>query len=120
MTQAEFVKWLEKVLGDMPIEEVVAAEIMEHVDRIHLGGEQAAWGFAKEDAREPFTVTLRALSKTMFIIGYDAGREQARIDSLFGDGSGMDDTDDAGGPDDGSDAGPDDDRSSPRGLLPLG
>jgi hypothetical protein len=111
MTQAEFVKWLEKVLGDMPIEEVVAAEIMEHVDRIHLTGESAAWGFAKEDAREPFTVTLRALSKTMFIIGYDAGREQARIDSLFGEGSGLDDD---------SDAGSDDDRSSPRGLLPRG
>ncbi len=117
MTQSEFVKWLERVLGDMPIDEVVAAEIMEHVDRIHLTGENAAWQYAKEDAREPFMVTLRALSKTMFIIGYDAGREQARIDSLFGDGSGMDDSD--SGSDSGSDSDLGDDRPSPHGLMPL-
>jgi hypothetical protein len=112
MTQSEFVKWLEKVLGDMPIDEIVSPEIMEHVDRVHLNGEHAAWNYAKEDAREPFTVTLRALSKTMFIIGYDAGREQARIDSMFGSGSGIDD--------DGADSDSGDDRPSPRGLLPQG
>jgi hypothetical protein len=115
MTQSEFIQWLERVLGDTPIDELVSPEIMAHVDRIHMAGEQSAWQFAKEDAREPFTVTLRALSKTMFIIGYDAGREQARIDAMFGDGSGLDNDDSPG-------SGPnsDDDRPPPRGLLPLG
>jgi hypothetical protein len=112
MTQSEFIQWLEKVLGDTPLEELVAPELMTHVDRIHVSGEQSAWNFCKEDAREPFTVTLRALSKTMFIIGYDAGREQARIDAMFGGGSGLDD-----GPEDNS--GDDDTPPTPRGLLPA-
>jgi hypothetical protein len=109
MTQSEFIKWLERVLGDTPLEELVDPEVMRHIDRIHVSGEQSAWNFCKEDAREPFAVTLRALSKTMFIIGYDAGREQARVDALYGDGSGIDS----------SDTGSDDDRPAPRGLLPA-
>ncbi len=110
MTQSDFLKWLEQVLGDTPLEELISPEIMEHVDRIHLTGEQSAWQFAKEDAREPFSVTVRALSKTMFIIGFDAGREQAGVDALFGSGSGLD-SDDTG---DKGDSGNDE----PRGLLP--
>jgi hypothetical protein len=61
MTQTEFAKWLESVLGDTPIEELVAPEILKHMDRIQLQGEEAAWSFAKEDAREPFTIAIRAL-----------------------------------------------------------
>lgn len=110
MTQSDFLKWLEQVLGDTPLEELISPEIMEHVDRIHLTGEQSAWQFAKEDAREPFSVTLRALSKTMFIIGFDAGREQAGIDALYGDGSGLDSDDTGNNGDSGND--------EPRGLLP--
>lgn len=108
MTQADFAKWLERVLGDTPIEELVAPEIMEHVNRLQLQGEERAWNFAKEDAREAFELVIRALCKTMFAVGYDAGREQARIDAWL-DGGGFDDED--------SDA-----RGStgegPRGLLP--
>jgi hypothetical protein len=111
MTQTEFTKWLKRVLGETPIEELVDQEILEHLDRIHLQGEQAAWNFAKEDAREPFEIAIRAMCKTMFAVGYDAGREQARIDAWFGDGSGLSDADDA-------DAGPDEEPPSPRGQLP--
>ncbi len=110
MTQSDFIKWLEKVLGDAPLEELVDPDVMAHIDRIHTSGEQSAWNFCKEDAREPFAVTLRALSKTMFIVGFDAGREQARVDSLFGDGSGLDSGDTGNS---------DDDRPTPRGLLPA-
>jgi hypothetical protein len=84
MTQSDFLKWLDSVIGDTPLDELVSEEIMQHVDRLHLQGEDAAWQFAKEDSRESFTIAMRALSKTMFIIGYDAGREQARIDDLWG------------------------------------
>jgi hypothetical protein len=61
MTQSEFMKWLERVLGDTPIEELVAPEILEHVNRLHLEGEERAWRFAKEDARHMFEMTIRAL-----------------------------------------------------------
>jgi hypothetical protein len=117
MEQSEFVRWLERVLGDTPIDELVSPEIMAHVDRIHVDGEQRAWNFCKEDAREPFTVALRSLSKTMFVIGYDAGREQARIDSMFYGGSGLDLDDNGGSGDNGSD---DDRPPPPHGLLPMG
>jgi len=93
MTQSEFAKWLERVLGDTPIEELVAPEILEHVNRLHLEGEERAWRFAKEDARDMFEMTIRALCKTMFAVGYDAGREQAQIDAWFSGGSQSDDDD---------------------------
>jgi hypothetical protein len=111
MTQSEFAKWLETVLGDTPIEELVDPEVLEHMDRVQLQNEQAAWGFAKEDARETYEVVIRAMCKTMFAIGYDAGREQAKIDAWFGEGSGLGDDDADGGK-------PDDEPPAPRGLLP--
>jgi len=40
-----------------------------------------------------FEMTIRALCKTMFAIGYDAGREQAQIDAWFSGGSQGDDDD---------------------------
>ena len=108
MTQSEFAKWLENVLGDTPLEELVSPEILEHVDRVQLQGEESAWNFAKEDARESFTIAVRAMVKTMFAVGYDAGREQTQIDSLFGGGSGLSDDDGSSG----------DEPPTPRGLLP--
>jgi len=108
MTQSDFAKWLENVLGETPIEELVDPEILEHVDRLQLEGEERAWNFAKEDAREMFEIAVRSLCKTMFAVGYDAGREQARIDAWFeGDDPDDQDPDGRGA----SDAGP-------RGLLP--
>ncbi len=111
MTQSEFVKWLESVLGETPIEELVAPEVLKHMDRIQLQGEEAAWNFAKEDAREPFTIAIRAMCKTLFAVGYDAGREQAQVDAWFSSGSGLSD-------DDTDDRPADDEPPSPRGLLP--
>jgi hypothetical protein len=110
MTQTEFAKWLESVLGDTPIEELVDPEILKHMDRIQLQGEEAAWNFAKEDAREPFTIAIRAMCKTLFAVGYDAGREQAQVDAWFSGGSGLDD--------DANDKPADEDPPAPRGLLP--
>ena len=108
MTQTEFSQWLESVLGDAPLEELVAPEILEHMDRVQLQAEEQAWNFAKEDSRESFTIAVRAMAKTMFAVGYDTGREQAHIDSLFGGGSGLGDDDDASN----------DEPPTPRGLLP--
>lgn len=109
MTQSEFAKWLESVLGDTPMEELIAPEILEHLDRVQLQGEDSAWNFAKEDSRESYTIAIRAMCKTLFAIGYDAGREQAQIDAMFGGGSGLEDD---------SDNRPDDEPPTPRGLLP--
>lgn len=111
MTQTEFADWLENVLGNTPIEELVDPEILQHMDRVQLQGEDAAWSFAKEDAREPFTVAIRSMCKTLFAVGYDAGREQAQVDAWFSGGSGLSD-------DDTDDKPADDDTASPRGLLP--
>jgi hypothetical protein len=36
------------------------------------------------------------MCKTMFSIGFDAGREQSHIDRLFGEGSGLDEEDSSG------------------------
>jgi hypothetical protein len=105
MTQSEFIKWLERVLGDTPIEELVAPEILEHVNRLHLEGEARAWQFAKEDARAMFEFTIRALCKTMFAVGYDAGREQAQIDAWLSGSSQTDDDDDQPKPPAGSGGG---------------
>jgi hypothetical protein len=108
MTQSEFAKWLESVIGDTPMEELIAPEVIEHLDRVQLQGEASAWNFAREDSRESFTIAIRAMCKTLFVVGYDAGREQAQIDSLFGSGSGLSD----------DDSPPNDDPPTPRGLLP--
>ena len=89
MTQSEFREWLDAILGDMPFEEFVAPEILAHMNRVHLENEARAWGYAKEDSREAYEVTVRAMCKTMFAIGFDAGREQASVDSLFGGSSGL-------------------------------
>ncbi len=105
MTQSEFAKWLESILGDTPLEALVSPEVLEHMNRIQLNTEHAAWNFAREEAREPFQVALRALSKTMFAIGYDAGREQAQIDAWFS-GSDSDDSNQRGD-------------TPPAGLLPT-
>lgn len=104
MTQTEFAQWLESILGGAPIEELVADEVRAHMDRVYLANEERAWGFAHEDAREAYQVTLRSLCKMMFTVGYDAGREQAQMDSLFGGGSGMfeDDEDQNGDSGDGN------------------
>ena len=84
MTQSEFRAWVESIFGDMPMEEFVSPEVLQHMNRVHVENEARAWGFAKEDSREMFEVTVRAMVKTMFAIGYDAGREQSQIDGLFG------------------------------------
>jgi len=55
-----------------------------------------------------FEMAVRSLCKTMFAVGYDAGREQARIDAWF-EGSDLDDEDPDGR---GASGG------GPRGLLP--
>jgi len=91
MTQSDFAKWLESVLGDAPMEELVSDEVREHMDRVFLANEERAWNFAREEARQSYEVALRSLCKMMFIVGYDAGREQAQMDNLFGGGSGLDD-----------------------------
>lgn len=96
MTQSEFRDWVEGILGNMPMDESVSTEVLAHMNRLQLQSEQAAWNFAREESRDAFTVTIRAMCKTMFSIGYDAGREQAGVDNLFGEGSGLDEDDSAG------------------------
>jgi hypothetical protein len=103
MTQSEFKTWIESIVGNMPMEEFVSAEVLEHMNRVHLENEARAWGYAREGAEEAYQVTIRAMVKTMFAIGYDAGREQAQVDSLFGGG-------DSGGTSPG--AKPDDERGA--------
>lgn len=95
MTQSEFRDWVEGILGNMPMEETVSTEVLAHMNRLQLQAEQAAWNFAREESRDAFTVTIRAMCKTMFSIGYDAGREQAGVDRLFGEGSGLDEDEDS-------------------------
>lgn len=89
MTQSEFRAWLDTILGDMPFEDFVAPEILEHMNRVHLENEARAWNYAQEESLEAFQVTVRAMCKTMFAIGFDAGREQASVDSMFGGSSGL-------------------------------
>ena len=96
MTQSEFRQWVESILGNMPMDEAVATEVLAHMNRLQLQAEEAAWNFAHEDSRESFELTIRAMCKTMFSIGYDAGREQSQIDRLFGEGSGLDEEDSSG------------------------
>lgn len=96
MTQTEFRQWIESILGNMPMEEVVATEVLAHMNRLQLQSEESAWNFAREESRQAFEVTVRAMCKTMFAIGYDAGREQSQVDGLFGDGSGIDEEDNSG------------------------
>jgi hypothetical protein len=50
------------------------------------------------------------MCKTLFAVGYDAGREQAQVDAWFSGGSGLDD--------DANDKPADEDPPAPRGLLP--
>ena len=96
MTQSEFRQWVESILGNMPMDEVVSAEVLEHMTRVQLQAEESAWNFAREESRESFELTIRAMVKTMFAIGYDAGREQAEVDRMFGEGSGLDEEDSSG------------------------
>ncbi len=96
MTQTEFRHWVESILGNMPLDEVVSAEVLAHMNRVQLQAEQSAWNFAREDSRESYELTIRAMVKTMFAIGYDAGREQAEVDRMFGEGSGLDEEDNSG------------------------
>jgi hypothetical protein len=97
MTQSEFRRWLESILGDMPMEEIVAQEVLEHMNRLQVMTEDSAWRFAKEESRESFELSIRAMCKTMFAIGYEAGRDQARIDTLFGPGDSLDEDDSSRG-----------------------
>lgn len=83
MTQSEFKKFLDSIIENTPLEELVDPAIMQHVNRIHQEGEYALVNMAKMDELESMRVTMRALSKTMFLIGYDAGRSQSIIDSLM-------------------------------------
>ena len=96
MTQTEFRQWVESILGNMPMEEVVSTDVLAHMNRLQLQAEEAAWSFAREESRESFQLTVRAMCKTMFSIGYESGREQAQIDRMFGEGSGLEDEDSAG------------------------
>ena len=91
MTQGEFRNWLEKVLGETPMEELIAPEILEHVNRVEVETEMRAWQFAQQSLKESFEASMRAMMKTMFVVGYDAGRDQGMVDRLFGDGSGLSD-----------------------------
>ena len=95
MTQAEFAKWLETVLGNMPMEELVSPDVLAHMDRVHLENESRAWNFARMEDQQSFEIAVRAMAKTMFTIGYATGREQGDIDGLFGSGAGSDWGDDA-------------------------
>ncbi len=126
MTQTEFAEWLDNILGAAPIEEMVSDEVRAHMDRVYLANEERAWGFAHEEARESYQITLRGLCKMMFAVGYDSGREQAQMDGMFGGGSGMfdDDSDTDSGDDPrhdrGSDRGSDRlDNSNLDGALPI-
>ena len=94
MTQAEFSKWLDSVLGNVPMEELVSPEVLEHMNRVHLENEGRAWNFARMEDRQGFELTVRAMVKTLFTVGYATGREQGDIDSLFGSGSEIDSDDD--------------------------
>ena len=106
MTQAEFAKWLDSVLGDMPMDQVVSPEVLDHMNRVHVENEARAWNFARMEDQPGFEVAVRAMAKTMFVIGYASGREQGDIDSLFGSGTSWDDDDaDAGGKADASPSG---------------
>jgi hypothetical protein len=96
MTQSEFRQWIENILGNMPMEEVVSTEVLAHMNRLQLQAEESAWNFAREESRESFELTIRAMVKTMFAIGYDTGREQSQVDRMFGEGSGLDEEDSAG------------------------
>ncbi len=87
MTQAQFRAYIEAIFGDMPMEDFVSSEIFSHMNRVQLENEGRAWTFARENAQDSFQMTVRAMAKTMFAIGYDAGREQAQVDSLFGSSS---------------------------------
>ena len=60
MTQTEFAQWLDSILGAAPIEEMVSDEVRAHMDRVYLGNEERAWGFAHEEARDAYEVTLRS------------------------------------------------------------
>ena len=71
------------------MEELIAPEILNHINRVELETEQRAWQFAQQNLEESFQVAMRAMMKTMFIVGYDAGREQGGVDQLFGGGSGL-------------------------------
>ncbi len=95
MTQAEFAKWLESVLGNMPMEELVSPEVLDHMNRVHIENEDRAWEFARMEDKPNFELAVRAMAKTMFTIGYATGREQGDIDSLFGSSSSADWGDDA-------------------------
>jgi hypothetical protein len=95
MTQAEFAKWLDSVLGNMPMEELLSPDMLDHMNRVHLENESRAWNFARMEDQQGFELTVRAMAKTMFAIGYATGREQGDIDSLFGSGAGSDWGDDA-------------------------
>lgn len=90
MTQTEFRNWLDSVIGNTPMDELIEPDILENVNRLQIMGEDSAWNFAREEAREPFEIAIRAMCKTLFIVGYQSGREQSKIDKLFGDGSGFD------------------------------
>ena len=118
MTQSDFAKWLESVLGDAPMEELVSDEVREHMDRVFLANEERAWNFAREEARQSYEVALRSLCKMMFIVGYDAGREQAQMDNLFGGGSGLDDDGSSANTNDGDDNSPKS-QSDIDGAMPI-
>jgi hypothetical protein len=83
MTQSEFRAWIEGIFGDMPMEQFVSAEVFAHMNRVQLENESRAWSYARENAVDSYQLTVRAMAKTMFAIGYDAGREQAQVDALF-------------------------------------
>lgn len=106
MTQAEFSKWLDSVLGGVPMDELVSPEVLEHMNRVHLENESRAWNFARMEDQPGFETTVRAMVKTMFAVGYAAGREQGDIDSLFGGGSALDGD---------ADSGPDSDEDNSKG-----
>lgn len=94
MTQAEFSKWLDSVLGNVPMEELLSKEILDHMTRVHVENEDRAWNSARMEDKEGFELTVRAMVKTMFTIGYATGREQGDIDSMFGSGNEMDSDED--------------------------
>ena len=94
MTQAEFSKWLDSVLGNVPMEELVTPDVLDHMNRVHVENESRAWNFARMEDQQGFELTVRAMVKTMFTVGYATGREQGDIDGLFGSGSEIDSDDD--------------------------
>lgn len=77
------------------MDELIEPEILENVNRLQVMGEDSAWGFAREEAREPFDSHLRHVQNAVYRgLSLWAGDPERAY--LFGDGSGFNFGDDHG------------------------